>query len=278
MPRYIDLHIHTDCSDGVLDPGDVLDRARQLDLQAFSITDHDTLEGYRSAAALRRETDPELLAGIELSVDINGDDLHLLGYLFDPDDRALGEALADFQKERNQRGRRMVEKLREMGLDIGFGSVEEKAAGAVIGRPHIADAMYSLNLVNTYEEAFFRYIGNGRPAYLPKGRMKPDEAMKLIHGAGGIAVLAHPYVGKAHRHIEMLVPLGLDGIEIFHYAHTRQNIAQLKGEADRFGLVQTGGSDYHGRQQNEDGIGLPRVSAKLLAPLDARTREVRTRR
>ncbi len=275
MSQFIDLHLHTNCSDGLLGPGELLELVRHKDLVAFSVTDHDTLEGYYAVRELLEDSDPECLPGVELSVDVNSQDLHLLAYLFDPDDNALTSALVEFQTRRNQRGRMMVEKLREMGKDVSFEAVEEAASGGVIGRPHVADALFRLGLVKTYEEAFYKYIGNGRPAFVAKSRLKPEDAIGLVHRAGGVTVMAHPYTADMYRHIEMMVSLGLDGLEIYHYSHSLQDVQQLKHLADRFGLVQTGGSDYHGRESREGEIGSQEVPVELLTVLKERANQIR---
>ncbi|HUV31484.1 MAG TPA: PHP domain-containing protein [Acidobacteriota bacterium] len=277
MPQFIDLHLHTSCSDGVHDPEQLLVLVRKADLAAFSLADHDTLDGYRAIRDIVTDSDPELIAGIELSVSVNGEDLHMLGYLLDPDNKVLVSALGEFQERRNQRGRLMVQRLRDMGLDITFEAVERAAGSAVIGRPHVADAMFELGLVGRYEEAFYRYIGNGRPAYVPKSRLGPRDAVELIHQAGGVAVVAHPIVADMYQYVERLAGLGLDGIELYHYMHKRHHRKQLRALADRFGLLVTGGSDFHGREERSAGIGSQKVPAELLETLKQRAEQIRSR-
>ena len=224
MDNRIDLHIHTFFSDGLLSPEELLEAVRQKNLAAFAITDHDTLKGFQAVRELLAENDPKLVPGVELSVSYNRDDLHVLAYCFDPDHEGFNKALIDFQKNRNQRARRMVEKLNDMGVQITFEQVEEGAAGTVIGRPHVAEAMARTGAVPTYETAFARYIGDGKPAYVPKSNFSPPEAINLIHEAGGVAILAHPMIENRVRHLEMLVGLGLDGIEVYHSFHSRADV------------------------------------------------------
>jgi len=275
MSQFINLHLHSNRSDGVLEPEQLLQLVKQKKLQAFSVTDHDTLEGYHAVKELLVDSDPELIPGIELSVELGSEDMHLLAYLLDPTDRVFVSALDEFRERRNERGRIMVQKLRELGLDISFGAVEEAAMGAVVGRPHVADAMHRLELVRTYEEAFYKYIGNGRPAYVPHSRLKPKEAILLVHNAGGVAVMAHPFVAEMYKQIEMMVAVGLDGLEIYHYSHTTTQVEQLQHLADRFGLIQTGGSDFHGRENREGEIGSQKVPVQLLDRLKKKAEEIR---
>jgi len=275
MAGYIDLHMHTAYSDGALTPEDLLAIVREKKLQAFSITDHDTLEGYRHTAKLLTKDDPELIPGVEISAEVDGEDMHLLGYLFDPDDKALNAALEDFKEIRRQRGRTMVEKLNQMGLNISFDSVERAASGSVIGRPHVADALVEEGLVGHFDEAFHKYIGNGGPAYVPRGRMTPAEAIDLIHGAGGAAVLAHAFIAGMDQHIETLAARGLDGLEVYHYSFKKHHIKQLKTLARRYGLQQTGGSDFHGRRDHEGEIGSLKIPSSILDRLKQHALQIR---
>ncbi|MBU0982609.1 MAG: phosphatase, partial [candidate division Zixibacteria bacterium] len=138
-----------------------------------------------------------------------------------------------------------------------------------------AAAMLKVGAVKSIEEAFYRYIGNGKPAYMPKSKLSPGEAIELIHGAGGVAVMAHPMIAHMYKHIEDTVKLGLDGIEAYHYSHSRPDIKQLKKTAERFGLLTTGGSDFHGRSEREGEIGSQQVPTRLLAGLRARAEQIR---
>lgn len=275
MSGYIDLHLHTSCSDGVLSASELLVYVRSAGLAAFSVTDHDTLAVYPQLKELLHEDDPELITGIELSVVVAEDDMHLLAYMFDPGHVEMNQAIEDFQERRNRRAREMVEKLNELGLGVSFAEVAARASREVIGRPHIAEALYHGGYVASYEEAFHRYIGNGRPAYVPKSRMSPGQAIEIIHRAGGLAVMAHPYVNNMQKYIEELLPLGLDGLEAYHYTHTRPQVSQMLHLVDRFGLVATGGSDFHGRDERNAGVGSQRVPASLLVAMRRRVENVR---
>lgn len=267
MDLFVDLHMHTNCSDGVFSPAEILEKVRAAKLAAFAITDHDTLEGYRGVQQLLTSNDPELITGIELSSSYKTSDLHLLAYGFDPDNIPFNNALAKFKEVRIQRGRKMVEKLNQLGVKISYEEVQKKAGPGVIGRPHVAEAIFDSGAISRYNEAFDKYIGVNGPAYVPKANFSPSEALELIHSAGGTAVLAHPMVGDAYQHIEMLAGMGLDGIEVFHPEHSLQDANKLKKIAQEYGLSITGGSDFHGREGRNDKIGSQKVSYAYLSHL-----------
>jgi len=277
MKRFIDLHMHTTFSDGLASPEKVLAMVRERELTAFAVTDHDTIAGYRQMLTLLQDGDPELITGLELSVTYEKQDLHMLAYLFDPDNERLNEALDRFCEHRDHRGRLIVEKLNGMGVDISYDAVEATANGAAIGRPHIAQTMHEHKTVSSYQRAFDQYIGNGKPAYIPKANFSPAEAIDVIHEAGGVAVLAHPQIDETHRHLEMLVGLGLDGIEVRHSAHRQRSIDQFKHFAERFRLVMTGGSDYHGREGRFGAIGSQHVPEEYLVRLKERAKSRKDR-
>ncbi len=272
MSKFVDLHMHTNCSDGLFTPAEILEKVRSANLSAFAITDHDTLNGYKAIQKMLTETDPELICGVELSAGYNEADLHILAYGFDLDFTPLKSALSRFQEERNRRGRLMVEKLNQLGVNISYEHVQKKAGPGVIGRPHVAEAIFDSGAVRRYNEAFEKYIGAGGPAYVAKAKFTPSEAIELIHAAGGVAVLAHPAIGEAYRHIEMLVNLGLDGIEVFHPEHSNEDRKKFKKMAQNLGLSITGGSDFHGREGRNGKIGSQKVPYDCLSRLLQKTK------
>ncbi len=275
MNGAVDLHLHTTCSDGLVTPDQLLEKVRHEKLAAFAITDHDTLEGYSQVKKLLREGDPKLVPGVELSVMMETQDLHLLVYELDPEDEEFNSRLAEFQNQRNQRARLMVDKLKELGLDLQYEEVARIAAGGVVGRPHIAEAMVNQGLVRSFEAAFYKYIGTDGPAYTPKAKLLPAEAIRLAHDAGGVAVMAHPMIGQMWRHIELLAGLGLDGIELYHYSLKRSDEKRLKSLAKQFRLIATGGSDFHGRSEREATIGSQQVPFEVLDELKKRATQIR---
>lgn len=267
MADTIDLHLHTTHSDGVVDASGVVRKVREVGLSAFAITDHDSLGGYFEARELLDGDDPELVPGVELSASFDSCDLHILAYLFDPDSPGLNEALREFRRRRNKRGEKMVKRLSDLGIEISIEDVHHHAGKAAVGRPHVADAVYGKGYVNSYEAAFEQYLGDGKPAFVAKVNFAPDEAISLIHQAGGLAVLAHPFVGDSYKHIEYLVERGLDGLEVYHPHHGRAEVSQLSRTADRLGLMATGGSDFHGRAGRYADIGSQQVPSDCLDKL-----------
>lgn len=267
---YIDLHMHTNSSDGTCSAEELLELVRASKITAFAVTDHDTLDGYRAVKALLQPGDPELITGVELSALLGEDDLHILAYLFDPENAALSSALARFRNMRHERGKQIVAKLRALGVELEFDSVAETAGESVIGRPHVAETLHRLNKVSNYQDAFDRYIGRSGPAYVPKAMLTPTQAIELVHQAGGVAVLAHPFIDDMAKHIETLVALGLDGIEVRHANHAPDQIARLERLALRHGLLVSGGSDFHGREGRHGMIGSQRVPSEYLDSLKQR--------
>lgn len=275
MKQRIDLHLHTTCSDGLRTPLEILEAVRKRKLAAFAITDHDTINGFLSARKQVQEGDPELIAGLELSCSTDTGDIHLLAYLFDPDNARLLEALDDFREKRNQRGRKMVQRLNDMGITITYEDVLQAAGTAAVGRPHVAEAMNRCKVVASYDDAFRRYIGDRQPAFVPKYNYAPADAIDLIHAAGGVAVLAHPMVGGALDRIEELAGLGIDGIEALHPDHKQHEAANLKEVAARFRLIWTGGSDFHGRGGRCGSVGSEAVPIDCLQELRLRSSQKR---
>jgi len=267
MSRKIDLHLHTTCSDGLTLPAELLELARQRGLAAFSVTDHDTIEGYTQTLSFLKEDDPELVPGLELSCTQGDEDLHMLAYFYDPESELLLESLKIFQKKRNQRGHVMIQKLNALGLEVSFDDVLAFANGAPVGRPHVAQALLKAKIVTTFDEAFRRFIGNKGPAFVPKDNLTPAEAIKLTHQAGGLAVVAHPIVSEVVDRIPELAQLGLDGIESHHPDHNAGERDRLKQLAKQLGMICTGGSDFHGRQGRCGTVGSENVPFSFLEDL-----------
>lgn len=260
----IDLHMHTLHSDGTLTSAELLALVRNSRVAAFSVTDHDTLAGYRGVHSLMQDGDPELIPGVELSVSVENDDVHMLAYLFEPEHQEFNAALAEFQQKRFRRGEMMIERLQGLGVDISFAAVQETAGNAVIGRPHVAETLLRLGAVRNYQDAFDRYIRKDAPAYVAKAFFEPAEAIQLVHRAGGLAVMAHPMIDDMLRHLETLTEMGLDGIEVWHSKHTPSDVERLTKLANKYGLVPSGGSDFHGREGRHGQIGSQPVPVEIL--------------
>jgi len=266
IPR-IDLHIHSTYSDGIKTPAEILDIVRDLGLAAFALCDHDNFGAYFEAKQLLRNGDPELIPGVELSAGRSGEDIHILGYLFDPNSETLIDALEHFRKVRNQRGELMLEKLKNLGVDISLDLVKEIAGQSAIGRPHIADAMVRMKVIRGFDEAFERYIGLNGPAYIPKANLTPREAIELIHKANGLAILAHPSIADAAKHIEEFIGYGLDGIEVYHPYHTDNQRKRFSKLVSSRTILGSGGSDYHGRDGRYGMIGSMPVPPEYLTAM-----------
>ncbi|MGD9520278.1 MAG: PHP domain-containing protein [Armatimonadota bacterium] len=243
----VDLHIHSDCSDGTLAPEEIVRAALEKGLYAISITDHDTVEGVRSAMAAAEGTGLHVLPGVEISVDFADTEIHILGYFIDLDDAAILEAMERVRNGRVHRARAMVEKLQELGINITFDDVlAEAGEGGSVGRPHVARALQQVGAVSSPREAFDRYLSRGKPACVPRYKLPPDEAVRLIAAAGGMPVFAHP--GLSHRDdmIDVLKAEGLLGLEAYHVDHDEKQTQRYRNMAKRRGLYVTGGSDSHG--------------------------------
>ncbi len=270
MPDRVDLHIHTNHSDGRQSPREVVDRACQIGLKAIAITDHDSVSGYVEAARYARGKDIEVIPGIELSSAKADDDIHILGYLIRPDDTRLAETVKRFRRIRSERGEKMIKRLARLGIEIDYKEVLAAANGAPVGRPHVAEVLAAHGMVDSYSQAFEKYLGLNGPVYVPKAKLTPAEAIDLIHQAHGVAVMAHPMLTDRDEVIPELVAAGLDGLEIYHPSHTRTARKRYRQLAKRYDLVCTGGSDSHNRNGRYGEIGEQQVPYKYLEQLKAR--------
>jgi len=249
--RGVDLHVHTYFSDGTLSPEAVVALAAERGLAALSITDHDSLESLEPA--LKATVSPlELVPGIELST-VHGElDLHILGYYIDPAHEPLGRRLDRFRDERRERAMTMLGRLRDLGVELDPGEVVHLAGPGVIGRPHIARAMVRAGHVPSLDDAFRQYLGRGGRAFVPRVSFRVEEAIELVLGAGGVSVLAHPGPLLPDSIVEELVRLGLRGIEVWHPQHHAATVRRYRELARRLGLLETGGSDFHGAHRGPD--------------------------
>jgi len=264
---YIDLHIHTKASDGIFSPAQVVEVVLKLELKAFSITDHDTINGFAEAQRLIAGNNIEIVPGVELSCHYKGSDVHILGYYIDYMNPEFEKKIFKFRQERYERGEEMVSRLNEMGINLSMETVIDIAGKSAVGRPHVADALLKEEFVQTYDEAFARYIGYHAPAYVPKQTFTPEQGIDLIHLTRGVAVLAHPGTLKHDEFITDLIGMGLDGIEAYHSQHSKNDVTRYKNMADKFGVIYTGGSDCHGPRKGKVLIGNQRVPYKVLEGL-----------
>ncbi|SHE41679.1 hypothetical protein SAMN02745133_00411 [Desulforamulus putei DSM 12395] len=243
---YADLHIHTTASDGSDTPGEVVKKALRLGLRAIAISDHDTLSGVTEAQQAATGFRLEVLSGVEVNTYFQGNEVHVLGYLIDPRNDEFVTKLEEFQGERLERTKKMVAKLRELDINIDLDRVLELSAGGSVGRPHVAQALLEKGYVSSLQEAFATYIGAGKPAFVPREKLTPVEAIQLIIRAEGVPVLAHPGLVKLDPFLTDLIEAGLKGIEVWHRNHTPLMVDHYYHLAQKYHLIPTGGSDYHG--------------------------------
>ena len=273
MDGKADLHLHTLYSDGALLPRDLLDQARQAGLTTVSITDHDNTGALPEALEYGARIGVDVIAGVELSTTIEGQDIHLLGYFVDPGNPTLQDYLAVFRTERYRRAERIVARLHDLRVPLPFEAVLERAGRGSIGRPHVAAAMVDLGLIEGYQEAFARYLGFGRPAYERKYQVSPREAVRLVAEAGGLSFIAHPGTAVDERVLLTLIKEGVDGIEVVHPSHSEERTAYYRGIAEEYFLLTSGGSDFHGgRKNDDDALGRYTISTDSIAVMRRRLR------
>ncbi len=242
---FADLHLHTSLSDGTLSVEELIQLSKRKGLRCISITDHDNLESYKLAIGPAEEADIELIPGIEVSAVWQGKDIHILGYFCDPTNLAMNMELEESGKQRVTRIRAIIKKLNTLGVDITFEKVLSYCKGPVIGRPHVAMSLVDEEYVSSFSEAFTKYLGEGCIAFVEKKGLNPQQTIRLIENAGGIAVLAHPYKTGADTLIPDLVEWGLKGIETYSPSQKGSAGRKYRDIALRYNLVGTGGSDFH---------------------------------
>ena len=266
--RFVDLHTHSTASDGSRPAREVVRAARELGLAAIALTDHDTVAGIAEAEAEGRALGVRIVAGVELSAVEGDNETHLLG-LHLADVRRLDTRLGELRTMRLSRAERIVTRLNELGVRVTFEDVLAQSAGGAVGRPHIARALVNDGWATDLRDAFDRYLGNGRAAYVPKDRLPIEEAIAMIHDAGGVAVLAHPGASGTRARIEALVAHGLDGVEVRHPSHSHEDAVRLQALVDHFRLVPSGGSDWHGMPDGGRTLGGMRIPFAWLERQDA---------
>lgn len=273
----VDLHTHSTASDGAFAPADVVAHAARAKLSALALTDHDTVAGVAAARAAGESLGVRIIAGVELSA-IDGErEIHILGLLLVRPEVIEGE-LAAFRDTRLTRAEQMVARLNALAVPVTMAAVLDEAGEGAVGRPHVARAIVRGGWVRDQREAFDRFLGAGRPAFVEKHRLLVGDAIRLVHDAGGIAVVAHPGGEGTRARLEPLVALGLDGVEVRHPGHSGEDSARLGALADHFGLVPSGGSDWHGALEGPRVIGNQRVPAEWLARQEERAAAVRAAR
>jgi 3',5'-nucleoside bisphosphate phosphatase len=264
MNGKVDLHTHSNYSDGFFTPMQLLNKAKESGIDIISITDHDSLNGIKEAREYGKKIGMEVIPGVEISSDIKDKEIHILAYFIEPDNEEIEHYLEFFRKERVKRAVRIVEKLNALGLSITIDDVMEQAKNSAVGRPHIAQAMLEKNLISNYFEAFYKYIGNAGPAYEKKVHISPQSAFKIINDAGGLSFIAHP--GNMQESIlKELIEDGVDGIEVIHPSHSAELVKFYRGIVNEYFLLESGGSDFHGgKREDAHNLGKFHVNPNIL--------------
>lgn len=276
----IDLHTHTLYSDGSVSPEELVAMAARAGARAIAITDHDTVDGLAEGKATAERLGVEFVSGIEISAEHEPGTMHILGYYIDSESSLLQSKLVELRLARKERNPEIANRLRSLGFDIDYDEVVKAAGSEVVGRPHFARLMVEKGYAQSMQDAFTRFLAKGAAAFVDKRRLTPADSINLIHSAGGVAVLAHPYqlkplsVEGQDTLIGELAALGLDGVEAIYSRHSPEQRDGYSKLAARHGLLVTGGSDFHGSYKPDlkivSGSGDLRVPYSLLAELKSR--------
>jgi predicted metal-dependent phosphoesterase TrpH len=258
---YADLHTHTTASDGLLTPSELVKKAAGEGFRAIGIADHDSIDGIAEASDASQRYGIEVVPAVELNTQIGNQEIHLLGYYIQTDLVWFRDFLSNIRHSRLLRARKIVDNLRRIyGMDISYEDVENEAKDGIIARPHIARVLVKKKIVSDMSEAYTKYIGNNCPAFQPRYKLTPEEGIKIITQAGGIPVLAHPGLLPDMKLVYYVIGLGLKGIEAWHSRHTPGQSRLFVQMAQKYGLIATGGSDYHG---NDEAGGIRLGDAKV---------------
>lgn len=267
--KWVDLHTHTTVSDGVLSPAELVERAAERDVETLAITDHDAIDAIDEARAAAPEG-MTILAGAELTCHVGGREAHVLTYVPERERIAFREKLEEFRHGRETRAREIVERLNAEGIEIDFADVERVSGAGTIARPHVAQALLERGVVGSIDEAFRRFIGRGRFAFVSKPTLEPERAFEIVHAAGGVAGLAHPGTFRRDDLIPILVEAGMDALEVRHTEHATAAMKHYEKMASRLGLMPVGGSDFHGTKGHRSRLGRPRIPREWARDLVAR--------
>ena len=257
----IDLHTHSTFSDGTFTPLQLVKYAEEKGLKAFAITDHDTTEGIKEAKSI--ETNVEVISGVEISTRYDKKEIHIVGLYVNENDADLNKQLKYYREKRVTRNFEILEKLNSLGVDITIDDVKESCTGDVISRAHIAKALVSKGFVGSYTEAFDRYLGDNKCAYVPRETLNYEESMELITKAGGVPVLAHPLLYKMRVKLRQK---GLKAVEVYYSTHSNSDTQHVMAMANRVGLIYSGGSDFHGATKPKIDMGTG--MGKLAVPYE----------
>ena len=266
-----DLHLHTIFSDGTDSPAEVVERIHKAGIKVMAIADHDNVEAMAIARPLAEAKGIKYLNGIEMSASFEGIEVHILGYLFNPEHAGLKQHLTIQQARRVERVYETAKRLATVGVSISPQEVLDLAGPGTVGRPHVARVLLKHGHVSSVAEAFQRFIGNDGPAFVSGSEIKPAVIIRLIRDAGGVPVIAHPIYLKRDELLDRFAAEGLEGIEVYHSSHSNEQAKRYESIADRLKLIRTGGSDYHG-ESNKEGvvIGACRLDGRFVDALLAR--------
>ena len=274
----LDLHLHTTHSDGSCTPTEVIGLAHQAGVTALAITDHDITSGIPEAIAAGEQYGIEIIPGVEISSLMGSSELHILGYFLDWQDNALNQRFRSLRDSRHHRNPQIVDRLQSLGIDITYDEVRALAGSDSVGRPHIARALMNKGVVTSAKEAFDRFLGDGKSAYVPRDLPSPADAIRWIKEARGLAVLAHPtWVKLADQPLAELVRRlkadGLDGVEVYYSTHAARQTREYLSLAQHLGLLVTGGSDFHGLTKPDIEVGIGKGSLHIPTTLLPKMKE-----
>jgi len=276
VPGAVDLHSHTTASDGTLTPRELVREAVRRGVRVLAITDHDSTDGLAEAMAEAAEHPPlTIVPGIEINCDVEGAEIHILGYCMDFEAGWFQDFCRHQREQRRERVRRIAARLAELGLPVDLREVFALVQEGSAGRPHVARAMVARGYVKSVREAFDKYLGAGKPAHVPRAKLAPADAVRLIRRAGGVPVVAHPGLADRDALIPELVAAGLMGIESYYPEHSAAQTASYVQMCKDRGLVATGGSDFHGPKVRAAGLGAPAVAMAVWEALKAKAAQAR---
>ncbi len=272
MNKVADLHVHTHLSDGTFSPEKVVEYAKAKGLDAIAITDHDCCGGITPAIIAAKDLDLEVIPGVELTAELDEEEIHILGYFIDWQDEFFLKKLDEIIRVREERAKEILRKLKKHGVEVSEEELFGLSGPGCVGRLHIAHLLVRKGAVSSIEKAFRKYIGNNRPCYVKKFKLLPKQAVTMIKDVGGIAVLAHPKVTYIKdRSIEDIVKElardGIQGLEVYHSDHTAKDENRFKALAEKYNLLITGGSDCHGLGKREVLIGKVKIPYELVEKL-----------
>ncbi len=270
--KRIDLHTHTNISDGSETPENTVKHAKELGLSAIAITDHDTAAGVKRAQAAGEKYGVEVVSGIELSCGWYGTEIHMLGYGVDPDDEGLNSVLEGIVRDRHERNLKMAKLLTEDGIRVDLTELEKRHEGSVIGRPHFALCLVEAGVAESVRDAFSRYLNPGKKYYVRRNHLAIEKAVGLIQGAGGIAAIAHPLQYRLSDEgmtelLQRAAKEGVKGLECRYSGYDEDTVNKLLSLAVRYGLRPTGGSDWHGSHKPHISMGTG-MNGELCVPYE----------